>query len=840
MILLLTLLLKTYRNTWFSIIVLIIAIATGAIGLSTVLNLNERASQVQNVRPWYDYTQFNHISALTAKKLTIEDYRNAKASIDAPLIALAEKTISLEKVSANEEKLQLQMIGVDSLSAISALPFFEDNQRTQVRELSSSRLFGNVVYMNSATLDMLEMSTNSFLSEMKTHNDIVVGDDLPNNLILADLSTFVRMEFGMNDSAQTINKSDTFSFDQTQTVTTNALPSVDISDLLLSAIIIPGDIPTEVTANIRNALPTHLVLNAPDNRFAATQMSESFQLNLLALGLLMFAVCMFIVLNAGNLLLHKRMPMLLTLRQLGFSRNTIIGVLFIELSFIALVVSALASIISQTIDNNLAQQLTPIIGQNELKTPLYVRFLQLAIVCVASSILAFVPSLKKLKTDLMGLTSESNAINRNALLIGSLLICMISVIALFLASGLSILLTSTATFILSICGLLLVLLPLVINRLKNALASSGVIVLLSSSAADSLTSRTSLAFCAFFIAVTCNIGMNLMVDSFEQATQRWLDQRLIADAYIYSSNELQSDSFSNQEGHTITVIPRLEDKQTYEGKPIDIFSYPNTKQYRDALAFQEASRDAWSLYENSIGIFVNQQFANMHKKSIGNVVSLISPANKTISDYKIVGIFYDYGNPYGQVLMPLTAFDNNSTRQVYALHAQPKLTQSKIDSLAKEKELQIFSAEKLVALSMRAFNDTFLITNVLNLVTLLVAAIALACTILVLMEDTRRQQFLLKSLGFSSVQIAKISLNQYLLLIIVGLALATPFGICVSWILINVINLNAFQWQYPLIVEPMVLIKIYALSVIIILLSIAIPIFTKSNRPISAELACID
>lgn len=825
MLLLLSTLLKTYRKTWFSVAVLAIAIATGAIGLATVLNLSERAAQVQKIRPWYDYSQFNHITAKADQPLTIRDYRELKRQLDYPFIAIRDKSIPLHpnvKDKRAEDDAKVRLIGVDSLAAISALPFFNSEQQAEVTKLSSSQLFGNAVLMNSYTHESLKNATNPVLSDVVSTQQTTIDNNLADTLILSDISSVIRIETSSNHR---INGEK------------NALK---IDDIPLSALVFPGNVSAELVSDVRQTIADHLSMNTPDNRFAATQMSESFQLNLLALGLLMFAVCMFIVLNAGNLLLHKRMPMLLTLRQLGFSRDQIISVQFIELCCIALIVTMVATVISQTIDSSLAKQLTPIIGQSDLQTPIWMRFLQLAGVSIVGTILAFLPPVITLKRNLVASHQRKREFKRRYLFISSLIVCSLSITVLFTSSWLPLLLGSTAGFILGICGLLLVLLPVAVNQIKQVLRDKALSIALASSAADALTARTSLAFCAFFIAVTCNIGMNLMVDSFEQATQRWLDQRLIADAYVYTNDNTALEAFSSLKGTSVDIIPRLEDMQTFEDTPIVVYSYPSRTDYRDALSFEASSAQAWQQYETSSAVFVNQQFANIYGKAIGESIALITPVTNEITSYAIAGIYYDYGNPYGQVLMPLHAFAADSQTQVYALHFAPKLNESQLQQLAKSTGAQIFSANQLVALSMQAFNDTFLITNVLNLVTLLVAAIALACTILVLMEDTRKQQFLLKSLGFSSVQITIISINQYALLVIAGLILATPFGIAVSWILINIINLNAFQWQYPLLVQPWVLIKIYLLSISIVLLSIAIPIFSKSKRPISEELACID
>jgi putative ABC transport system permease protein len=151
-------------------------------------------------------------------------------------------------------------------------------------------------------------------------------------------------------------------------------------------------------------------------------------------------------------------------------------------------------------------------------------------------------------------------------------------------------------------------------------------------------------------------------------------------------------------------------------------------------------------------------------------------------------------------------------------------------------ERSLLTSEQLLAISKTAFDRTFIITDGLNIVTLLVAALSLACAIVVLMDDVRPQNMLIRSFGISSIKTQLLALFQYSLLCVIALIFATPFGILLSWVLIYEINLQAFQWTYPLQISVLKISYVYVISLSIVLTMIAIPVLRASKRPLIEDI----
>jgi putative ABC transport system permease protein len=362
-----------------------------------------------------------------------------------------------------------------------------------------------------------------------------------------------------------------------------------------------------------------------------------------------------------------------------------------------------------------------------------------------------------------------------------------------------------------------------------------------------LSQKSKIACCAFFIAVTSNVGMNVMVDSFRQATQQWLQQRLVADLYVTTEEPALFNTWLQAQPINIGIYPR----QSMEAKLLDssaaatveLRSYPSTQLYREALSFAEVHTDAWQLFSSGSGVFINQQLALRHNLSLND--KLHFQAEQSTADNKvIVGIYYDYGNQSPQAYLPSTAFTQDLTNtNMFALHfeslAQQQDFSQRLAATASLKQVNSITSKDLLAVSMRTFERTFVITDGLNIVTLLVAALSLATSVLMIDMDNRPQRALMRSLGLGHYRIAALSLTQYTLLSALTCLIAIPFGLILTWLLINLINVQAFSWSYPMLISSDKLLYTCTVSLSLIVIVVALPLYQLSRRKLIEDIKCI-
>jgi putative ABC transport system permease protein len=599
------------------------------------------------------------------------------------------------------------------------------------------------------------------------------------------------------------------------------------------------------------ALPEHLSLVAINNNQQQNDLTQSFHLNLMAMALLMFIVCLFIVLNAVNLLLNSRMPWLKICRQLGIPRHSILQMQLAEMVLVTLLASligmllgiTLANIVSPAVQATLEGLYDVEVGFGTVS--LFSLFVQVFGISLVGCLIAVFMPLKNTENNLNGadshLQSSAQRAKSHRVFLGlCLLLATVTVVIFTSSQPLWLLLVGTGCLILAGCSVLLAYYPKVLTLMASLVPDSMPLLQISIQQSVSISRKTKIACCAFFIAATSNIGMNLMVDSFRNATFSWLESRLAADHYLYYKGDIPLQPLA--EKANIQLLPRFENIIPFQGLNIQQYSYPTTQTFKQAMVFYDISDSdkAWQAFEAGQGVFVNQQFAFHFELGLEDTIVLPHPSTQIDSSYVIKGVYYDFGSPKKQTLLPLSEYSGDiSGTSIYAISSAPQgleTFRALLDEVGINQQQSLLARSQLLALSMETFDRTFLITDGLNIVTLLVAALSLACGIVVLMNDVRPQNMLIRSMGISAFKIQALALFQYMLLCMVALLFASPFGILLSWVLIHEINYQAFQWTYPLQVSLFNIFQIYAVSLTVVLLVIAMPIIRAGKKPLIEDI----
>jgi putative ABC transport system permease protein len=633
-----------------------------------------------------------------------------------------------------------------------------------------------------------------------------------------------------------------------------ALGTQKISELLVIA-----NKNAESTNALKAALPSHLRLENINTGEQAQQLTGSFHLNLLAMACLMFVVCMFVVMNALHLLIMKRWQNFRIARQLGVSRKQIYWAQGAELVFISLLCAPLGAIAGVF----LAQLASPLVSLT-LQSLFDVRigYTQVAYVtlimqcftaCILGAFAAAILPLWQLNTKL-ALRNLSVSIHTNHMpwLFASIILGCVAVGFGYYSTSMLMSFSVIAMSIFAGCSLLIYALPTSLKMLFQSLPQRWVLFRWLAADGVRLSQKSKIACCAFFIALTSNIGMNLMVDSFRQATHQWLTQRLVADQYVSTRAPQVFTQWLATQNIDVEVIERKGLDAVLLTKPLspkkspttlELRSYPSSKLYKDAMLFSAQQTDTWQNFSTGQGILINQQLALRHGLTLGDKLSFYVEVGQSETK-QITGIYYDYGNQRAQALLAIDYFAKYKTNTtLFALHFASKQQQSlfakQLASSSISDQVRSIRTRELLALSMQTFERTFVITDGLNIVTLLVAALSLATSVLMIDMDNRPQRALLRSMGVGNYQIIGLSLIQYTLLSLLACLVALPFGIGLTWLLINLINVQAFSWSYPILITPSKLFSAGLMSILLIVIVVALPLYRLGRRKLVEDIKCL-
>jgi putative ABC transport system permease protein len=274
-----------------------------------------------------------------------------------------------------------------------------------------------------------------------------------------------------------------------------------------------------------------------------------------------------------------------------------------------------------------------------------------------------------------------------------------------------------------------------------------------------------------------------------------------------------------KEVHTL-----LRTNHRYEGVMIDVEAIKISRQGQDRYRFKEGDpAAAWRAFQGG-AVFVSEPLAYDHGIAVGDSVSLQTRRGR--QSFAVAGVFYDYSSDVGTLLMSRQLYGRYWSRSGYtslSVVAEEGVSSAALsaqlaDRLAGQ-ELQVRSNRELRNLSMQIFDQTFAVTRVLQLLTILVALVGVFSALMALQLERTREIGVLRAIGFTPGQIKRVMIGQTTVMGAMAGVLALPLGGVLAWVLVHVINKRSFGWTLQLTWSGEVLVQALAIALGAALLS---------------------
>ncbi len=580
----------------------------------------------------------------------------------------------------------------------------------------------------------------------------------------------------------------------------------------------------------------------PEAQADLGRLTDSFHLNLTAFGLLSFAVGLFIVRGAIGLAFEQRRPMFRTLRALGLSRGRLLALLTAELLILALVAGALGVALgwltASLLIPDVAATLRGLYGAEvpgalTLSPAWWLSGLGIAVlgtaIAAAASLwhTARMPLLAPAQPRAWARASE-RALRLQGL---AALACLATAgIAWAGFDGL------VAGFVL-LGGMLIaaaLLLPILLHLVLALLARTARGPRAEWFWADTRQQLPGLglALMALLLALATNIGVGTMVSSFRLTFTGWLDQRLAAELYIRADSDAQAReirAFAAPRTRAILPIRSVEaDLAGLRGEIVGVADHPTYSEHWPLIA---SGPDVWDRVAAGTGVLVNEQYARRTGNWPGDTVSLDGWAAP------IAGVYSDYGNPRPQAMVGLDRFAAmfpEAPNTQFGLRLDPAQVPDLRRALLDRFDLppgRVTDQASVKALSLSVFDRTFTVTAALNVLTLGVAGLAILTSLLTIATMRQPQLAPVWALGLTRAALARLEVLRALLLALLTFLAAIPVGLALAWILLAVINVEAFGWRLPLHLFPGDWLRLLGLSLLAAALAAALPARRLSRMP---------
>ncbi|MBR1276437.1 ABC transporter permease [Bradyrhizobium sp. AUGA SZCCT0283] len=579
----------------------------------------------------------------------------------------------------------------------------------------------------------------------------------------------------------------------------------------------------------------------PDPETDLERLTDSFHLNLTAFGFLSFFVGLFIVNSAIGLAFEQRLPVLRTLRACGVSARMLNAVLVLELVSLALIAGLIGLVCGYFIAGALLPDVAAslrglygaqIPGHLTLKPQWWIAGIAISI---TGALAAAAASLTKaLRLPLLATAQPfawQQAQRRWLTYQSTLALAAFAAAACLLWFGDS-LISGFAVLAALMLGAALIL-PMFLElmlSLGQRYARAPVSIWFWADSRQQL-SGLSLALMALLLALSVNVGVSTMVESFSRTFLVWLDGRLAADVYVNAANDAQAveiKAWLRERPEVEAILPGGRADTQLADAPVEVLGLPDHATYRDNWPLLQSADNPWIKLRPGNAALVSEQLARRLHLSVGDRIEV--PASGGNWTLDVVGIYADYGNPKGQIAVNFAALTRRFpeiplTRM--GLRVAPPKIPALISALQEKFALDdrnVADQATMKAESTRIFNRTFAVTAALNAFTLGVAGVALLTSLLTLANSRLPQLAPLWAIGITRRRLAAIELLKTMSVALITTIFALPLGLLVAWCLLAVVNVKAFGWRLPFHVFPLQLLWLTGVAMAAALAAAALPV----------------
>jgi putative ABC transport system permease protein len=340
-------------------------------------------------------------------------------------------------------------------------------------------------------------------------------------------------------------------------------------------------------------------------------------------------------------------------------------------------------------------------------------------------------------------------------------------------------------------------------------------------AADNLrrsVHRNAITVAALAAAVAMMVGLTVMIFSFRQSVDAWVQRGIVADIFIAPSSNETVGLGAIVPPAAITWLrarPEVESVDTFcelsaplrraDGAADPILVAVINGVYRGNLTFLGGG-DAAKMTRVMGGeaVAVSEPFARKFGVREGGSVTLLTPRGP--AQFPIAGVYSDYTRDQGVLMIGhrnFRRFWDDPGVQSLAVYLRNGAAAA---ALGEDFQAQFGRAGEFVVYSNRAlrerifaiFDQTFAVTYVLRTVAIVVAIAGIFLSVTTLVAERAREIGVLRAIGASPGQIQRLLMGESAMIGSVATALGLAAGIVLAMTLTWAVNPAFFGWTIQL------------------------------------------
>ncbi len=619
----------------------------------------------------------------------------------------------------------------------------------------------------------------------------------------------------------------------------------------------------EIAASLRAVIPPHLIVQRPAQRTKQVEnMVWAFQLNLSVMSWVGLLVGMFLIYNTIAFAVAQRRREIGIYRALGMTERRVAGLFLMEAGLLGLLggllggvggvwlARGLVSLVSRTVSDLYA----PVTTGGLILSMDMVTFTAVAkgvlLGTVVSMVGALGPSVEAGKTVTVRALAPGDYESTHQLRAGRW--GWIS-LALLVLAGLCSLVGPVGNlplfgYFATVCllGALSCLAPMCIKALgwrplrrdSKTMVVGGSLRLIAADQAARHLGRNAVTVSALMVGLSIMIGVVVMVRSFRDTVEFWVDETVMADLIVAPQSWLQGKQ-SGQSSRALpggwssilSAIDGIDAVDTYRDVYVGVAGQPVALVSRDLRLHAQRSRYLMVNGDSSAalrraaetgGALLSEVLANRLRVREGDKVSITTPAGPAA--VSVEGIFYDYATDGGKMVMDRTWYQrqwHDDRVTVYSVYLAPgadaeQVRQSIVTQVAGLDGMtlppMVIRNHELRQEILDIFDRSFVLTYVLEAIAVLVAVLGIVNTLVTAVLERRREFAALRAIGASTRQVERLVLWEAAYLGLIGAALGVAGGLLLALLLIQVINKQSFGWTIQMTVPGGVILQAVGLA----------------------------
>src|SRR4051812_28878244 len=318
--------------------------------------------------------------------------------------------------------------------------------------------------------------------------------------------------------------------------------------------------------------------------------------------------------------------------------------------------------------------------------------------------------------------------------------------------------------------------------------------------------QAAVSLAAIVASFSLLVAMAVMVASFRQSVDDWLEAVLPAQLYVRAGSG-ESAGFAEGFEERVRALPQVA-RAEFTG--VDRIVLDPARPPVVLLARDHAGKSfpmVGPTYERRAGdpppVWVSEAVSDAYRFFPGQVVEL--PVRGKKQPFTIIGVFRDYARQHGAVLVDRAdyiAATGSRRASDGALWLAPPVeaggANEALPALPVPGWRRVATPRRLPAPARRPFDRSFAVTYAMEAVALLVGLFGLSSSLGAIVLGRRREFGVLRHLGVTRRQIAAMLGTEGALLAALGALAGLAAGAAISIVLVRVVNRQSFGWGMEL------------------------------------------